>query len=148
MAVKKSAPKPAPKAVSLGKPASKAKTAALPAKTSAGAKAAKASKSVKPLAASKPVAQAVITIRHLAEQFGESHSMPKKQAEAVLEDIVGLLVMHLKAGDRLRINGLGILEVKDRPARTGRNPATGASIQIAASKKIAFRASKELKAAI
>jgi DNA-binding protein HU-beta len=45
-------------------------------------------------------------------------------------------------------NGLGILEVKDRPARTGRNPATGASIQIAASKKIAFRPSKELKAAI
>jgi DNA-binding protein HU-beta len=145
MAVKKSAPKPVPKAVSLGKPTSKAKTAALPAKTSGGTK---ASKSVKPLAASKSVAQAVITIKHLAEQFGESHSMPKKQAEAVLEDIVGLLVMHLKAGDRLRINGLGILEVKDRPARTGRNPATGASIQIAASKKIAFRASKELKAAI
>jgi DNA-binding protein HU-beta len=148
MAVKKSAPTPAPKAVSLGKPASKAKTAALLAKTSAGAKAAKSSKSVKPLAASKPVAQAVITIKHLAAQFGESHSMPKRQAEAVLDDIVSLLVMHLKAGDRLRINGLGILEVKDRPARTGRNPATGASIQIAASKKIAFRASKELKAAI
>jgi DNA-binding protein HU-beta len=146
MAVKKSALKVSPKAVSPGKPASKAKTAALPAKTSAGAKAAKASKSVKPPAASKPVAQAVITIKHLAEQFGESHSMPKKQAEALLVDIVGLLVTHLKAGDRLRI--LGILEVKDRPARTGRNPATGASIQIAASKKTAFRPLKDLKAAI
>ena len=41
-----------------------------------------------------------------------------------------------------------ILEVKNRPARMGRNPATGASIQIAASKKIAFRPSKELKGSI
>ena len=74
--------------------------------------------------------------------------MPKKQAEAVLVDVVGLLVTHLKAGDRRRIGGLGILEVKNRPARTGRNPATGATIQIAASKKIAFRPAKELKDAI
>jgi DNA-binding protein HU-beta len=59
-----------------------------------------------------------------------------------------MLVTHLKAGDRLRIGGLGILEVKNRPARTGRNPATGATIQIAASKKIAFRPAKELKDAI
>jgi hypothetical protein len=38
--------------------------------------------------------------------------------------------------------------VKDRPARTGRNPATGAAIQIAASKKVAFRVAKELKEAV
>jgi len=148
MAEKKLALKAAPKAAPVGKTASKAKTPALPVKTSGSAKAAKASKSVKLPTASKPVAQAVITLKHLAEQFGESHSMPKRQAEAVLVDIIDLLVTHLKAGDRLRINGLGILQVKDRPARTGRNPATGASIQIAASKKIAFRPSKELKAAI
>ena len=59
-----------------------------------------------------------------------------------------LLVGHLKAGDRLRIGGLGTMEVKNRPARTGRNPSTGATIQIAASKKIAFRPAKELKEAI
>jgi DNA-binding protein HU-beta len=46
------------------------------------------------------------------------------------------------------MSGLGILEVKDRPARTGRNPGTGAMIEIAASKKVAFRAAKELKEAI
>lgn len=95
-----------------------------------------------------PAVQATVTIKHMAERFGESHAMTKKQAESVLIDIVDMLVTHLKAGDRLRINGLGILEVKNRPARMGRNPATGASIQIAASKKIAFRPSKELKGSI
>ncbi len=74
--------------------------------------------------------------------------MPRKQAEAVLDGVVGLLVERLKAGDRLRIGGLGVLEVKDRPARSGRNPATGAAIQIAASKKVTFRPAKELKEAI
>ena len=40
------------------------------------------------------------------------------------------------------MSGLGIIEVKDRPARMGRNPATGATVQIAASKKVAFHAEK------
>ena len=57
-------------------------------------------------------------------------------------------MQHLKSGDRLRIGGLGILEVKSRPERNGRNPATGEPITIKASKKIAFRPAKELKAAI
>jgi DNA-binding protein HU-beta len=56
--------------------------------------------------------------------------------------------MHLKSGDRIRMSGLGILEVRQRNARTGRNPATGQPIQLAASKKVAFRPAKELKALI
>ena len=74
--------------------------------------------------------------------------MPKKQADTVLTDVFKAIVTHLKSGDRVRIGGLGIIEVKDRPARAGRNPATGEPIQIAASKKVAFRAAKELKDAI
>ena len=54
---------------------------------------------------------------------------------------------HLAAA-AMWVGGLGVLEVKDRPARMGRNPATGAAVQIQASKKIAFRAAKELKDAI
>ena len=73
---------------------------------------------------------------------------PKKQAEAVLGDLVGLVSKHLKKGDRIRIGGLGILEVRKRAARMGRNPATGEPIQIKASKKVAFRAAKELKEAV
>ncbi len=99
-------------------------------------------------AVSKPIAAPVVTLKHLAAQLAETHEMPKKQAEGLLDGIVGMFVNHLKAGDRLRISGLGILEVKDRPARTGRNPATGAPIEIAASKKIAFRRRRKLKEAI
>ena len=63
-------------------------------------------------------------------------------------DLVGNIVKHLKKGERIRIGGLGILQVRRRAARMGRNPATGEAIQIKASKKVAFRASKELKEAI
>ena len=48
----------------------------------------------------------------------------------------------------IRIGGLGTLEVRKREARTGRNPATGETMQIAASKKVAFRPAKELKEAV
>ena len=101
-----------------------------------------------PAAPAKTTPAPVVTLKHLAAQLAEEHGMEKRQAETVMTDVVGLLVAHLKAGDRLRIGGLGILEVKDRPARSGRNPATGEAIQIGASRKIAFRPSKELKDAL
>jgi DNA-binding protein HU-beta len=62
--------------------------------------------------------------------------------------MVGKIAKHLKKGERIRIVGLGILQVRKRAARTGRNPATGEPIQIKASKKVAFRAAKELKEAV
>jgi len=89
-----------------------------------------------------------ITLKHLAANLAESHEMSKKQTEAVLGDLVGLVTKHLKKGDRIRIGGLGILQVRKRAARMGRNPATGEPIQIKASKKVAFRAAKELKEAV
>jgi DNA-binding protein HU-beta len=51
-------------------------------------------------------------------------------------------------GDRIRIGGLGILQVRKRAVRMGRNPATGEPIQIKASKNVAFRAAKELKESV
>ena len=93
-------------------------------------------------------ATATVTLRHLSAELAERHEMAKRQADILLTDIVGMLVAHLKSGDRLRIGGLGILEVKCRSARMGRNPATGEAIQIKASQKITFRAAKELKEAI
>jgi DNA-binding protein HU-beta len=100
------------------------------------------------MAAKKPGAQATVTMKHLAANLAEAHEMSKKQTEAVLGDLVGLVTKHLKKGDRIRIGGLGILVVRKRAARIGRNPATGAQIQIKASKKVAFRAAKELKESI
>jgi DNA-binding protein HU-beta len=89
-----------------------------------------------------------VTLRHIAVQIAEQHEMSKKMADAVLANMVNLMVKHLKKGDRIRIGGLGILQVKKRAARMGRNPATGEAIKIKASKKVAFRAAKELKEAI
>ena len=66
----------------------------------------------------------------------------------MLMDMVGDITKHLKKGKRIRLNGLGILQVRKRPARMGRNPATGEAIKIKASKKIAFRAAKDLKEAV
>ena len=92
--------------------------------------------------------QPTVTLKHLAAELAESHEIAKKQAETILSDMVGNIVKHLKKGNRLRIVGLGILQVRHRAARMGRNPATGEPIKIKASKKVAFRASKELKEAV
>jgi DNA-binding protein HU-beta len=93
-------------------------------------------------------ASPTITIKNIAAKLAEDHEMSKKQSEAILGDMVSQVVRHLKKGDRIRIAGLGILQVRKRAARMGRNPATGEPIQIKASKKVAFRASKELKEAV
>jgi DNA-binding protein HU-beta len=102
-------------------------------------------------AAKKPAkapAATTVTLKHLAAAIAEGHEVPKKQAETMLTDMVGLVVKHLKKGSRIRIAGLGILQVRKRAARMGRNPATGEAIKIKASKKVAFRAAKELKEAV
>jgi DNA-binding protein HU-beta len=96
----------------------------------------------------KTATPATVTLKHLAAALADAHEIPKKQAETVLGDLVDNIVKHLKKGEKIRIGGLGILQVRKRAARMGRNPATGEQIQIKASKKVAFRAAKELKEAI
>jgi DNA-binding protein HU-beta len=96
----------------------------------------------------KAGASSTVTVKHIAARLAEEHEMAKKHAEAVLTSMVDMVVKHLKKGDRIRIGGLGILTVRKRAARMGRNPATGEPIKIKASKKVAFRAAKELKEAI
>lgn len=93
-------------------------------------------------------AQATVTIKHLAAAIAAEHELAKKHSQEILTDAIGLMTKHLKKGDRIRIAGLGILQVRKRPARMGRNPATGEAIKIAASKKVAFRAAKDLKEAV
>jgi DNA-binding protein HU-beta len=122
------------------------KSAAKPAAKSAAKPAAKAA--AKPAAAGAKVKVETITLRQLAASLSETHEVSKKQANAMLDDMVGLITKHLKKGARIRIGGLGILQVRKRAARMGRNPATGEAIKIKASKKVAFRAAKELKEAV
>ena len=89
-----------------------------------------------------------VTLKHLAATLAEQHQMTKRAGELLLGDLVGMIAKHLKKGERIRIAGLGILQVRKRAARMGRNPATGEAIKIKASKKVAFRAAKDLKLAI
>jgi len=89
-----------------------------------------------------------VTLKHLAAALAEEHQLTKRAGEALLGDLVGLITKHLKKGERIRLAGLGILQVRKRAARMGRNPATGEAIQIKASKKVAFRAAKDLKMAV
>ncbi len=138
--------KSAAKAGSTKQPEAAAAPAGKAARPSATTAAVKTeSKSAAPV---KATASPVITLKHLAAGLSERHDLPRKQAETMLAELFGNVVGHLKEGERVRIGGLGIIEVKNRPARMGRNPATGEAIQIKASKKVAFRAAKELKDAI
>ena len=98
--------------------------------------------------AKKAASPSTVTVKHLAAEIADGQDMSKKQAEAILTDVVTQIAKHLKKGDRIRIVGLGILQVRRRAARMGRNPATGEPIPIKASKKVAFRASKELQESI
>lgn len=92
--------------------------------------------------------QPTVTLKQIAAELAEKNDMPKKTLNTLMEGLVASLVKNLKKGNRVRMAGLGILQVRKRAARMGRNPATGETIQIPAKKKIAFRAAKELKEAV
>ena len=89
-----------------------------------------------------------INTAQLAFTLADQHHLTKKKGKKLIDDLVDLITTHLKNGERVKIAGLGVLQVRNRAARPGRNPATGEPIQIKASKKVAFRATKELKIAI
>jgi DNA-binding protein HU-beta len=97
--------------------------------------------------AAKPKVETIST-RQLAAQLAPKHELSNKASLAYLDDAIAVITKHLKKGVRVRLNGLGILQVRKRAARMGRNPATGEAIKIKASKKVAFRAAKELKESI
>jgi DNA-binding protein HU-beta len=100
------------------------------------------------VAAAKPTAPKAVTTKHLAYELAEQHQLTKTQALEMTEELIGMITTHLKKGERVKIVGLGILQVRNRAARVGRIPITGEQIQIKASKKVAFRATKELKEAV
>ena len=118
-----------------------------PAKKSAKGPA-KSAKTASKGAAKAGVKPTTITLTQMAKDLAESHNVPRKQATVMLSDFTDMISKHLKKGSKVRISGIGVLQVRKRPARMGRNPATGATIKIKASKKVAFRAAKELKEAI
>jgi DNA-binding protein HU-beta len=149
------ASKPATKANPSGSPKAAAKKPGKPVMTAATKPTATAARTATPKTAPKTARKAApknaaetVTLKTVFEQLADGHDLSKKQAQSLLAGFVASVTSILKNGDRVRMSGLGIIEVKDRPARMGRNPATGAVVQIAASKKVAFRAAKELKEAV
>jgi len=89
-----------------------------------------------------------VPLSKIIAEIAANTDMPKKSVAAVIDELVGLTVKNLKKGNKVRLTGLGILQVRKRPARMGRNPATGEQIKIKASKKVAFRVAKDLKEAV
>jgi DNA-binding protein HU-beta len=110
-------------------------------------------RTVRAKAAPAPVARgktpvSVVTLKHIAAEIAEAHEVPKTRAETMLADTVERLAKHLIKGNKVRIVGLGIFQMKRREARMGRNPQTGEAVKIKASKKVTFRTGKELKEAV
>ena len=81
----------------------------------------------------------------LIAALAEKTELSRKDAEKVLAAFVDSVSESLAKGDKIQLIGFGTFEVKNRPARTARNPRTGAEIKIAASKAPAFKAGKALK---
>jgi len=82
------------------------------------------------------------------QALAEKLNIPKKQAGEFLEAFTMEVTRIMKHGDKLNLSGFGIFKVADRKAREGRNPRTGETIQIKASKKAKFVPSKALKEAV
>ena len=89
-----------------------------------------------------------VTAKQIATGLAEKHELQKKATAALFDEFFALVTKSLKKGERVRLGDLGILQVRKRAARMGRNPQTGEPIKIKASKKVAFRASKVLKESI
>ena len=84
----------------------------------------------------------------LAQVLGEKFSVSKKQAMEWLDATFDEIAKVIKSGDKVNIAGFGIFRVADRKAREGRNPKTGETVHIKASKAPKFRASKVLKESV
>ncbi len=82
------------------------------------------------------------------EAIAAKADIKKKDAEAAVNAMTAVIAEALKAGDKVQLVGFGTFDVKERAAREGRNPRTGETIKIAASKSPAFSAGKGLKDAI
>lgn len=82
---------------------------------------------------------------HVADSV---EGLTKKQVGEVFDAVFGSITTYLRRGDRVQLPGFGSFSVSYRKARQGRNPATGQTIMIAASKNVKFKAGKELKDAV
>ena len=81
----------------------------------------------------------------LAEKIAAEQDTSKADARKIVDAVFGAIADAAAKGDEVALSGFGKFKVKDSPAREGRNPATGETIQIAASKKLTFTVAKAVK---
>lgn len=89
-----------------------------------------------------------MTKSDLIDQIAGKTGLTKKETAAAVEAYHAVVAQSLAAGQSLTIAGFGAFEVTERAAREGRNPQTGAALQIPAGKSVKFRAGKALKDAV
>lgn len=82
------------------------------------------------------------------DAIAEAMQVSKREAETAYEAFLNALTLAFRRGEKVSIPGLGSFVVADRPERQGRNPKTGETIRIAASRTVKFKAGKELKQAV
>jgi DNA-binding protein HU-beta len=81
----------------------------------------------------------------LADALATEHGLTKADARKLVDAVFTKIAGAAAKGDEISLSGFGKFKVKDQPAREGRNPSTGATIQIAASKKLTFTPAKAVK---
>jgi DNA-binding protein HU-beta len=84
----------------------------------------------------------------LINQISEKADLPKVSAGKALEAFLELVTLSLQEGDPVVLAGFGAFTIKPRAARLGRNPSTGETIKIKATKVVGFKAGKALKEAV
>jgi DNA-binding protein HU-beta len=85
------------------------------------------------------------TTNEIADKISAEHNLTKQQGKAVVEAVFAAITDSAVSGSETSIPGFGKFKVKDTPEREARNPSTGASIKVAAARKLAFAPAKALK---
>ena len=87
-----------------------------------------------------------LTLKEIGVTIAEQFELPKSHAQQIMAETVSMMQKQLKKGGKVRISGLGILQVRKTAARKGVNPATGEAIKIKAGKRLKFSADRGFKA--
>jgi integration host factor subunit beta len=93
----------------------------------------------------KSMNDSTVTKADLVEEVVRVTELPRKESEAVVETIFESIIGALQGGDRIEIRGFGSFRTRQRRGRTGRNPKTGAKVEVPPKKIPFFKPSKELK---
>jgi DNA-binding protein HU-beta len=88
------------------------------------------------------------TTTEIADKLATEHGLTKTQAKSIVENVFSQISEAARSGAETSIPGFGKFKVKDTPAREGRNPSTGATIKIAASRKLSYAPAKAVKDAL